>query len=415
VTILIRVTCEEGGPVPFPEQRIEKDSILIGRSETNDVVLPDADKRVSGSHARLDRVGGAYLLTDLKSKNGTYVGSNRLTPEKPVELRGGDVFSIEGYRIQVVVEVAEDLEETLAGGKSVPGASALIEELTRAYASSVRPVEDRWDDLAKLLRSRLAGADSDAVRAVCMQVRERFAREEPAQDPGGGADGGAPGAALGETCYRTLAELSRGLVGKGELQRAEDVERFGRLLGQALRITVEWVGKCLEGRREFEEQFGAELTVIFSKEGNPIKTKSSDPEEIGRFLLDWADADEETRKTALEDAFKDLTLHQLGLISGVQGCMKAILELLDPERLLREASSRPGGVLERLLPKLAMEKRAWRQYVLSHGEMFQENSKLFNELVYPSIRKGYLSSHAVAESRATRSGEASPEKREENG
>ncbi len=39
-------------------------------------------------------------------------------------------------------------------------------------------------------------------------------------------------------------------------------------------------------------------------------------------------------------------------------------------------------------------KRAWEIYVVKHREMFEENSKLFNEVIYPSIRKGYLASHA---------------------
>lgn len=47
------------------------DALTIGRKENNDVIIENL--AVSGNHAKIDSVGNGFLLTDLQSKNGTFV------------------------------------------------------------------------------------------------------------------------------------------------------------------------------------------------------------------------------------------------------------------------------------------------------------------------------------------------------
>jgi len=51
-------------------------SISIGRRDTNDIVIPNLT--VSGSHAKIDYTDDGFLLTDLNSKNKTYVNGEEL-------------------------------------------------------------------------------------------------------------------------------------------------------------------------------------------------------------------------------------------------------------------------------------------------------------------------------------------------
>lgn len=46
-------------------------SLTIGRKESNDIAIENL--AVSGHHAKIDSVGEGYLLTDLQSKNGSFV------------------------------------------------------------------------------------------------------------------------------------------------------------------------------------------------------------------------------------------------------------------------------------------------------------------------------------------------------
>ncbi len=70
--------------------RLEKgQSISIGRRETNDVVI--ASLVISGDHARIDAMTDGYLLTDLQSKNGTYVNNQPIAYHR---LKHGDIITI---------------------------------------------------------------------------------------------------------------------------------------------------------------------------------------------------------------------------------------------------------------------------------------------------------------------------------
>lgn len=65
-------------------------SLSIGRLEDNDIVIENL--AVSGHHAKVDSVGEKYLLTDLNSKNGTFVNEQQITA--PHWLQHGDVVII---------------------------------------------------------------------------------------------------------------------------------------------------------------------------------------------------------------------------------------------------------------------------------------------------------------------------------
>src|SRR3990172_11873710 len=70
---------------------IEGDEFLIGRGGNCHMVLPE--RQVSREHLRIHRQGDTYLLTDLHSKNGTWVNGEQVKGGT-VELRDGDEVSI---------------------------------------------------------------------------------------------------------------------------------------------------------------------------------------------------------------------------------------------------------------------------------------------------------------------------------
>jgi len=78
-------------------------SVAIGRHEDNGIVIDNLS--VSTFHARVDKAGSNYLLTDLRSTNGTYVNNERVTACK---LSNGDNILVGKH---VLVFVASDQEE----------------------------------------------------------------------------------------------------------------------------------------------------------------------------------------------------------------------------------------------------------------------------------------------------------------
>ena len=64
-------------------------SLSIGRAPTSDIVI--VDSAVSGQHCRVRPEGGAYVVHDLESTNGTFVNDRRV---KRHRLSEGDVIRV---------------------------------------------------------------------------------------------------------------------------------------------------------------------------------------------------------------------------------------------------------------------------------------------------------------------------------
>ena len=71
-----------------------------GKHAGNDLVLA-ADGMVSKKHARLTWEGGRFVLYDEGSTNGTYVGGERVTPERGLPLGDGDELLLGQTRLRL--------------------------------------------------------------------------------------------------------------------------------------------------------------------------------------------------------------------------------------------------------------------------------------------------------------------------
>ncbi len=79
------------GNTPDREIEIGERTLRLGRGDQNDVVLPDPGKSVSRFHAELRVEQGRFIVVDLNSQNGVWVGGRRvpqaaLEPGVPVVL-----------------------------------------------------------------------------------------------------------------------------------------------------------------------------------------------------------------------------------------------------------------------------------------------------------------------------------------
>jgi len=77
------------GEANVEEFEIKKPEISIGRGSSCDVVIED--KKSSRKQVTIRKVGGAYLIKDLDSANGTFVNGIKITEQ---ELSGDDVIKI---------------------------------------------------------------------------------------------------------------------------------------------------------------------------------------------------------------------------------------------------------------------------------------------------------------------------------
>ncbi len=97
---------------PLPQGR----TLTIGRKDSNDVIIENLI--VSGTHAKVDSMEEGFLLTDLRSKNGTFVNE---TPVASHWLQDGDVIRIGKHTLEFRVdeeevfalEIDDDMEQTM--------------------------------------------------------------------------------------------------------------------------------------------------------------------------------------------------------------------------------------------------------------------------------------------------------------
>jgi hypothetical protein len=98
VPVLRLVVLEPGSSDLVPGQAVElTDAATLGRAERADIVL--ADPAVSSEHARVSRVGRAWVLSDLGSTNGTRLNERRVDGDVP--LAHGDVVTLGTVRFRV--------------------------------------------------------------------------------------------------------------------------------------------------------------------------------------------------------------------------------------------------------------------------------------------------------------------------
>lgn len=82
--------------------KIFKDYFIIGRrSEDSDYVIPS--KFIGNTHALINLENGRYFITDLDSKNGTYLNGKRLKPSERCEIFNNDIIGFVKFKYLLII------------------------------------------------------------------------------------------------------------------------------------------------------------------------------------------------------------------------------------------------------------------------------------------------------------------------
>ncbi len=135
-----------GNAQPF---RMLGGSMTIGRTDVNDLVLPDPEKVISGRHCSIEDQGGNVVVIDL-STNGTFLNYGKLALGKtPTPLNNGDILSIGSYELMVKIapDEARTLAEPLPEDPVVMGVAGDIPDLDEVLGESSGSKVDFIDEL----------------------------------------------------------------------------------------------------------------------------------------------------------------------------------------------------------------------------------------------------------------------------
>ena len=130
-------------------------SLTIGRKESNDITIENL--AVSGHHAKVDTVGDGYLLTDLQSKNGSFVNKELVTTHW---LKHGDTILIGKHSL--VFGYADDEEKPDEAGGSMDQTMVMDTDKYRDMLAKSVPSAAKAEKKEALgILSFLAGGDGE--------------------------------------------------------------------------------------------------------------------------------------------------------------------------------------------------------------------------------------------------------------
>lgn len=329
IRLVVRVP--RGSTVEVSEHTFTRSMIVVGRSPECDLVLPGDEVRVSRQHVRIERREGGYLMVDLGSRNGTLMNDTLIEPQSTHPLNETDVVKMGTVEIEV--------------------AAVILDGNTRDRVGAIH----KREDTSRRRGSEVVSAGGDAREAAAL---------------------------------RALQSVSKHFTGGDEFTGPEQVTLFGELIRISLDNLLEGLFQTLSARKEFEGEFDASVTMAFQRDANPIKMMQ-ELERFKRYPLDWKEGrSPHDVKDSLERAIHDVSQHQMGLLAGMQQVLEAIIKRLDPIAI-EEAAVKKAG----LLGRMNKSRLAWQSYLETYSEFLAESSKLFNEMIYPNLQKGYLLSH----------------------
>ena len=158
------------GQLPRNEIPLDLETLLIGRDELCNLQLKD--DQVSRQHASISQTEGRYQLTDLNSRNHTYLNGDKLEPGVPYALENHDLITILRYAFSFV----EDRDDSwLLDDESVSQIS-VIEDRGRSSPDSVslNTSASSWQ-----LRSSVnSGAKLSAMMQITRDLHNALALDE---------------------------------------------------------------------------------------------------------------------------------------------------------------------------------------------------------------------------------------------
>ena len=137
---------------------VQLESVLqvLGKSADCDVQINN--RYVSRKHCQIEIVEEALVITDLDSKNGTFINDIRLVPNEPHTLEEGDIIDLAVNAVKLKVPVpardSEDQTETVTVEVSVITVDTGPREVILRGEKLIPPLSPKEFDVLALLYSR---------------------------------------------------------------------------------------------------------------------------------------------------------------------------------------------------------------------------------------------------------------------
>ena len=310
----------------------------IGRHDSNDWVLRDTDRYVSGRHAEIEHRGGTWWVRDL-STNGTFINDSdeALGQHRVHQLENGDRIRIGEY----------DIEVEISGGNDF-------------LAHEVQPISVAQLDASFEVKPLLATGKRER------DSRPRRRPDATASTPPAAAPAPAPAIPPAQTPpgrARDEQELWPGLValckGAGIDPRALAPESRITALhqaGQLLRETLVGFTELAQARADFASDFGV-TSGARGRDATGTVAQISAVEPLLEMLLAGRGPGDARAIDEIRSQFTRARHHEIAIPAALRAALAAVFEKLDPDELEAQLGRRAQGAAT-----ANMQLRLWNRY-----------------------------------------------------
>lgn len=159
------------------------------------------------------------------------------------------------------------------------------------------------------------------------------------------------------------------------------MEVLGRIVAAMTAGTI----RLMHGRSSTKHEMRANVTIIATDGNNPLKFAPDGAAALTQ-LLGRGSPGFMPPLRAIDDAFDDLSAHQVGLLAGSRAAMYDVATMLGPERFLARAGEKSG--LETMMPA-KHKARLWDLYESGYQEMVGEAREEFENLFQRAFARAY--------------------------
>ena len=341
--------------VPVKTVAFQPPGGTIGRSQDNDLVLPDESRAISRLQALVHlSADGECRLTNQGSVTSVVHNGVALDRGMQVQLQHGDALQIGEYRLAVADPARAD---------------AAKDDPLALFVDEAQPESDPLGML-------VAGQAENVAPGTPLPSRHSDARL--AIDPQKSESPRLTGAVLQDQ-EKLIAALLEGMGLNNGHATPIDEEQM-RVTGRMLSLFSQGTVALLSSRQILKRGVKADMTMILNEANNPFKILPSGKTVLMQMYQSQMPGFMPPEQ-AVRDALVDLQAHQLGMIAGIRAIIAAMLQSFNPQRL--EDQARSEGVLPRLPFSVARKAALWdyftRNYQRTAGEIEDDFHTLFGE------------------------------------
>ncbi len=285
----------------------------IGRHDSNDWVLRDPERYVSGRHAEIEHQGGLWWLRDL-STNGTYVNDSMqaLGPDQAHQLSNGDRIRIGEYEIEVEISGGNDFMVNEALPVTEPDLDASFD--------------------VKSVLAKDSGEPESRARQAPAQDHGRRPRQRQPSPPASPAPAASARARDEQKIWPGIVALCKG-AGIDPHSLSPEVRSSAlHHAGQLLRETLVGFSELARTRADFASEFGISSGSRRRDATNPM-VQVAGVEQLLEMLLAGRGPGDAASIEEIRSQFGRARHHEIAVAAALREALATVLEKLDPDEL----------------------------------------------------------------------------------